>query len=100
MGSADRVPARQTLGVKRAADPKDNDRPGVAEDGMSKFFGKLGNVLVRRNQRETPLARFREDRCETVGREVLEFINVQREIAALIFRLCDVAPRLPARPPL
>ena len=75
---------RETLGVKRA-DAKDDERPGVAENRMLKFFGKLGDLLIGCNERETPLARLREDRCEAVGCEVLKFIDVQREVAALIF---------------
>ena len=73
------------------ADAKRDDGAGIAEHGVLKVFGKLGDVLIRRDQGQSPLARFRQDRSEAVGGEVLEFVDIEGEVAALVFG--DVAPR-------
>ena len=90
VGLGDAKLAGKTLGVERA-DAEGDERSGIAEDSVLQAFRQLRNCLVRRDQRETPLARFREDRCETVGREVLELVDIQREVAALVLR--HVPPR-------
>jgi hypothetical protein len=65
------------------SDTKRDNCSGVAEYGMLKLLRKLRNMLVRRDQRKTPLASFRKDRCEAISRKILEFVDVQREVEAL-----------------
>lgn len=63
------------------ADAKTDHGAGVAKNGLPDFRGKLVKVLVGQRQAQPILARLSQDRRKAVGREVVELVNEQVEIA-------------------
>ena len=66
---------REQFSVGRG-NAKRNERAGVAQDGGADDLGNLLCVLVGEAEVGRELARFGEDRRECVGRERLEFVDV------------------------
>ena len=56
----------------------------IAEHGLAQHVGELAEELVRKHQRQTVLARLRENGGKAVGGEVLELVGVKGEVAAFV----------------
>ena len=68
-----------------AADLEGNDGADVTEDSVGGMLVQLSQILVRDDQRQAVLAGFAEDGCETSGREILEFIDVEGKVTPFNF---------------
>ena len=66
------------------AQGKGDDRPDVADHGLSKRLIQLTEVLVGKHQVESILAGFAENRLKPLGGEVLKLIDVQIEVPAVL----------------
>jgi len=72
-----------------STDAKGDDRASIADHGLAQQRRQLPKKLVGENQRQSILARLRQDRRKAVGGKVLELVGIKREIAAVGFGRVD-----------
>jgi hypothetical protein len=69
------------------ADAEGDERADVAEHGLPDGKRELVDVLMREGKAEAILAGFGENGSEGVGGEIVELVDVEKEIAAFVLRL-------------
>ena len=67
-----------------------NGCTNVTKDRLAQFFLELCHKLVSQDQTQAILTRFTENRLEAIGGKVLELINIECEVLALV--LGDIGP--------
>ena len=66
-------------------DPEGDDRSCVADHRLAQKGRELAQELVRQNQRQPILTRFRQDRRKAVRCKVLELVCVESKVGAYVF---------------
>ena len=78
--------AVQVLGIGEA-DAEGDERADIAKDGLPHGGGELGDVLMAQGEIEPVFPRLGEDGGEALGGEVLELIDEEEKVTALVLRL-------------
>lgn len=68
------------------AEASRHDGTDVAEDAFADLIGELSHELIGEDKVEAVFAGFAEDTFETLGGEVLELVDEETEVGAIIFR--------------
>src|SRR4051812_35124293 len=67
------------------ADAKDDDRSDVAKDRLQDLGFDLGEVLLSQHQAQPVLTQFREHEDQALRSEIVELVEIEGEVASLIF---------------